>query len=1075
MAQLSWQQHQAQQAYHGQQQQPMGPGLASTGRPAGPQAVAAQRAGLPGQQMAPQQGSMAMQQQMQKRPVPPGAEQGTMKMQRQGMPGVPPTAGVPNAAAAQAPPAGYQVQQPPQVAAQQAQQQPQTAAGQQQQQQQPPAGGVAAAPAKDTYIVYTTGQDKDEVVVRTLVGQFVEKGVNHGRKVYQKTANQASPDHVDVLLYYWDSRDGPAFEGWWFGNKLGGTQVWSHCKDSGLLPPGAGWKIPWDGQVRPTLCVVSKEVQMKAAAEERLNKLAAEVTKVEAEANAALEKARAASGESPTIEALAEAEKELAPHVPALNDLVRKVADSQRFAVGDTMQGFQKLSNQVKTTQTSVNNEHTKLKTTQEEMEHKKKQEELEARDGAALDEFLPEAIEKTNTAEDMVEKAAITAEMIEVCGDDQDVVKDTLEQVETLAKTAQTSIGEARIYLNSKQAIARRFAEQAKERATTELSKLQKQLHECQNKLNPLKTIRTDHEARKRAAEVVMEAEEKVAMAEVDVDRAEEYVGLLRSETPTKEGLAQAQQAIVTAEDHVGQAMRLVQTKKTIAGAGVGLEELQKLEPRGEAAKSRVAGLKTAMKEAGERVTVDAFINEAQEQVQKVTDELSKLEDAEGGEASTEGGSGASTLEQALEGVTASEAAAAQATTAASGAKMFIRLKGLDVKRFSTNVGNEATEKLQELQKSLEAAMARLGELKEGIARRKRLALVREAETQVSKVEELLEQLKEAANAFADDARLMEMSPEEIREACEKCAAKEKELNDKVNEVRKFVTGRQIEAKGKETSAEVIAGLADFQKRLSNINTEGGKQRKLYSNVEQRMAMNKIVEETEKRLKACEEKVQSTSEAVATLGQVSAEGVPDASEKEKDDVAVKEAEALIAESTLTLKNLTRQFESKMGPTKDAIKKLEPRIKACQASLDAAQAAVKERTQGLQVRTILGECQQKVSEVETAIQKAEEAQAPLLESDEPKSATALTELDKLAQGAVSVCSQARTQISMKKLTAKRLPGEASTKAVEGLTKLLAVVEEHMKKSQDMRQRIAEWKRASAKGGGKSAAPWRAER
>lgn len=36
--------------------------------------------------------------------------------------------------------------------------------------------------------------------------------------------------------------------GWWFGNKLGGTQVWSHCADKGLVPPSLGWKIPWDGQ-----------------------------------------------------------------------------------------------------------------------------------------------------------------------------------------------------------------------------------------------------------------------------------------------------------------------------------------------------------------------------------------------------------------------------------------------------------------------------------------------------------------------------------------------------------------------------------------------------------------------------------------------------------------------------------------------------------------------------------------------------------------------------------------------------------------------------------------------------------
>ena len=116
------------------------------------------------------------------------------------------------------------------------------------------------APSKDTFVVFTTGQDREETVVRTLVGEYVERGVNHGRKVYQKVNNKGVTDFVDVLMYYWDGRDGPAFEGWWFGNKLGGTQVWSHCKDSSLLPPNIGWKVPWDGAVRQTLNVMNAEI-----------------------------------------------------------------------------------------------------------------------------------------------------------------------------------------------------------------------------------------------------------------------------------------------------------------------------------------------------------------------------------------------------------------------------------------------------------------------------------------------------------------------------------------------------------------------------------------------------------------------------------------------------------------------------------------------------------------------------------------------------------------------------------------------------------------------------------------------
>ena len=87
--------------------------------------------------------------------------------------------------------------------------------------------------------------------------------MNHGRKVFQKvlycpTLN--GHEVVTVMLYYWDSRDGPDFEGWWFGNTVGGNQVWAHCKASSLQPPRTGWKVPWNGAVRPDLTVVKRQV-----------------------------------------------------------------------------------------------------------------------------------------------------------------------------------------------------------------------------------------------------------------------------------------------------------------------------------------------------------------------------------------------------------------------------------------------------------------------------------------------------------------------------------------------------------------------------------------------------------------------------------------------------------------------------------------------------------------------------------------------------------------------------------------------------------------------------------------------
>jgi len=60
---------------------------------------------------------------------------------------------------------------------------------------------------------------------------------------------------LDVLIYYWDDRDGLAFCGWWFGPKVGGDQVWAYCADQAMTPPLAQWKVPYDGPVDPTFMV----------------------------------------------------------------------------------------------------------------------------------------------------------------------------------------------------------------------------------------------------------------------------------------------------------------------------------------------------------------------------------------------------------------------------------------------------------------------------------------------------------------------------------------------------------------------------------------------------------------------------------------------------------------------------------------------------------------------------------------------------------------------------------------------------------------------------------------------------
>lgn len=140
-----------------------------------------------------------------------------------------------------------------------------------------------------------------------------------------------SQEAVDVFVYYWDGRDGPAFEGWWFGNQLGGTQVWSHCAGNGMTPPPTGWKIPWDGAVRPSLVVKRKAATAGAAAAAPVvtppvlaasaafasNPSGAVAATAAEAAKTALEEAKAMHENYTSLEGIQMAEDLLTPHIQA--------------------------------------------------------------------------------------------------------------------------------------------------------------------------------------------------------------------------------------------------------------------------------------------------------------------------------------------------------------------------------------------------------------------------------------------------------------------------------------------------------------------------------------------------------------------------------------------------------------------------------------------------------------------------------------------------------------------------------------------------------------------------------------
>jgi len=864
------------------------------------------------------------------------------------------------------------------------------------------------------------------VVVKTLVGEYVEKSVNHNRKVWQKVLDRRDPNAVDVFLYYWDGRDGEAFEGWWFGNKVGGTQVWSQCKDSGMLPPTTGWKIPWDGPVRTTLAVVSKAELEKQKAAEKTKVIREDISAVTSGTAKALEKAKELLGDSPDKEAFTKAEELLKEQVASLTDAQKKVVEASRGATGELAKAFQQIAGQVQEAQKNVASESSKLTAARKQMEQDEKNKELEAKDIAVWTPMLEEATKKANGVDDSVEKALITFEMIEAGGSDLDEVKAAVDQTEAAFKASQEVVSEAKVLFNANLTSARRFVSgKIRDEAVAEIGRLQERMAESQNKLAPLRTARQDLAVRQATQRLLKEVLDQLEPAEVEVERAEELASELGGEGLTKEALQQAEEAHAKASEQISDALKLMEQRKKAAPSGPAAdEEFKKLDERAKQGQEKLANLKGAHKNAHERVSCEALLEEAADKLRVVQEAIRKATDAEGPFLM---GVEELPLDEALAAVKECEVAANAANVTASTAGMFIKTKIVEVRRLSTTPSKDATEKLTGFQKQLEGFLQRLSELKKSTAKRKAAALMREGENVVLSAEAAAQKCTEAADALADDTKLSDL------DAASDTLEAEAAATTALTEARKFITTRQIESKGKDSSPEVCAEIARLQARITAAQSQVQKTKKISSSFEQRIAVKRAIEESENKLKAAEQNVVTVQEILTTL-EATDSGSDDGTEPE---AAVTEATTLVAKTTAELKLVTRSLNDSQRTQPDAkeeIQKFIPRAVEAQKKLDAASKSLKERSEKIVVRGIVKELEEKVGDAEENVKKCLEAEAPLHKGVEEmtveEASAALQAIDSGAKTAQETVRSAMTFLASKKIAARKITSATAAKAVE---------------------------------------------
>lgn len=117
---------------------------------------------------------------------------------------------------------------------------------------------MADAEPRAAFIVYNSGGPFDIIPpsAKLVLGRYAEVGWNHGKRVYKRVPTEEQKFLPDVSLFFWDESDGKDLAGWWFGDKVGGGQVWSRNLCMSPLPPVKGWQFPADGPVQDhILCV----------------------------------------------------------------------------------------------------------------------------------------------------------------------------------------------------------------------------------------------------------------------------------------------------------------------------------------------------------------------------------------------------------------------------------------------------------------------------------------------------------------------------------------------------------------------------------------------------------------------------------------------------------------------------------------------------------------------------------------------------------------------------------------------------------------------------------------------------
>ncbi|CAE7935423.1 unnamed protein product, partial [Symbiodinium sp. KB8] len=779
----------------------------------------------------------------------------------------------------------------------------------------------------DVFVVTSTAVDEPEL--KTLVGEYVETGGrNHGKPVFCR--RPPSEEDEEIYLYFWDSRDGPDFAGWWLGQSVGASLVWSRCEAEEMLPPTSGWRIPWDGTVNEHLQVtrrvartatkeeVKEEEELEQApSEEQQEQLLVardQVALVEAEATQVLETASAMlEGEVPADVARTVVESvqaQLDSLLEVHQSLAADIVDARRRS-REILPELTKLTPRVRSVQSSlaqVLGQAKVLVLQQPKVEPTNPEEDEQA---MQLRADLSKATEALENAEEKLQ-SLLTAE------------KAGTEDAPELAAEADRALKSARSLTARQVAAARKFAPCIRTSAAGEYSKLQKKLQRLEAELKPLlapKPPPIDAAALAELAGQLEQVEAGIQEANSTLDGGDFSPEVLKNLENDLLAWLRSLATIKKSQDALC---------KTAPGSSGAPKEVEELRSRLVACKTGLDAVGTRLRDVREDLRCHKMLRTAVERVESAEEQL---EVASSSRVTFEEGMFEMTAAEASQAGARCRTEAGKCQTKVQQAAAFLRarLGGMDQ---VPEKSREATGKeLKQLEVRLQLVAEKLETILQDIGQSEAWVLLQDTVAPVAEVELLVQKALDASAPLVAASQDGKAEPEGLREATQQMLDTEKEAALSVAAARRLISSKERDALERQKEIPAFAkGLRELQERLQRAQQKLAEQRTRALQGERLWQAQLVLEQLVERMQPVETEVEQVELLCTPLGD---EGTPSEEQQADAEAAISAAEQSVrdVEEALTFARGRQGGVASNPEAEEALLQLEVRIQNCRGRL----------------------------------------------------------------------------------------------------------------------------------------------